>query len=191
MQAEAPAKPAEPALLRLTRNLPGDSKPIVLHADHIATWTEGSRRVILLEGRVLIEQGIVHGTMREAMIWIDLDLLRRSKILHAEVLAEGDVHLEHGAETKEAPRALLDLHTRGEVKMNAHLGRVFQEAYTAAAIYQRAVAERLYTPRDTSVQTVSFQSPTGATNSTTLPSLPPSQPAPLAGYPAGSTPPNR
>jgi hypothetical protein len=181
MQAEAPAKPAEPELLRLTRNLPGDSKPIVLHADHIATWTEGSRRVILLQGQVLIEQGIVHGRMHEAMIWIDLDLLKRSKILHAEVLAEGDVHLEHGAEAKEAPRALLDLNTRGEVKLNAHLGRVFKESYAGAAIYQRAMAQGLYKPNDTSVQPASFQPPAGATPSAGLPALPPAQPTPVAG----------
>src|SRR5690349_9626497 len=56
--AAAPSAPgAEP--LRLTRDVPGDSKPIVLHADTITSWSEGSTRVFLLQGQVLVEHGIV------------------------------------------------------------------------------------------------------------------------------------
>src|SRR5262249_45098700 len=47
-------------LVRFAHHVAGDSKPITLHADAVATWVEGGQRVVLLKGTVLIEHGVVH-----------------------------------------------------------------------------------------------------------------------------------
>src|SRR5262249_55876610 len=46
--------------IRLSRNIPGDSKPIILHADNITTWSDAGQRIILLRGKVLVEQGVLN-----------------------------------------------------------------------------------------------------------------------------------
>jgi len=46
-------------IVRLSQNVPGDSKPILLYADEISTWMEGHQRVLLLKGMVLVEHGLI------------------------------------------------------------------------------------------------------------------------------------
>ena len=58
-------------LLRFSYNVPGDAKPVILHADEMATWTEAGRRVVLLKGKVLVEHGVVQMRMPQAVVWID------------------------------------------------------------------------------------------------------------------------
>src|SRR5262249_25236523 len=93
-------------LLRLSFQVPGDSKPIIMSADTIATWTQGGQRVVLLRGKVLIEHGVLHQRMQDAVAWIDQEGYRRSGVLRVEIYAEGDVKLENGSEVKANPRAV-------------------------------------------------------------------------------------
>src|SRR5262249_5876362 len=122
--------------------VPGDSKPIVMSADTIATWSQGNQRVILLRGKVLIEHGVLHSRMQEAVAWVDQDRYRRTGVLQVEVYAEGDVAVENGSDTKSSPKALVNLSTRGEIKLRSKDSKVFQQPQVGDALYLRAAAAR-------------------------------------------------
>lgn len=128
-------------VLRLSRNIPGDSKPIILNADAACTWTENGERVILLSGRVLVEHGLFSARCTEAVIWIDEAGQKKTRILKAQLYTEGDVTLEDGTETKHAAQAVIDLNTRGEVKLRIQ-SKVVQEPRKNDALLQRAMAVR-------------------------------------------------
>lgn len=129
-------------MLRLARNVPGDSKPILLYADAVTTWTEGGQRVILLTGKVLAEQGVVHVRAQRAVAWVDEEHWRRTRIQHLDLYVEGDVHLENGAESRSGPKALVELNTRGELKLKAQGSKVAQQSRIDDPLYVRAKVER-------------------------------------------------
>ena len=128
--------------LRLTRNIPGDSKPIVLSADAVASWSEGGQRVVLLSGKVLIEHGLLSTRCTEAVVWVDEDALKTTRILIARVYAEGNVVLENGNETRRGPTAEIALHTRGELRMKSQSGKVVQTPQLKDPLYLRALTAR-------------------------------------------------
>jgi len=149
-------------IVRLSQNIPGDSKTILLHADEISTWVEGNQRVLLLKGMVLVEHGLIQGRMQGAVGWVDQERTRRTGILHLDLYAEGDVHLEGEAEARTGPQAFVDLNTRGQLKLRSHEGKVIQQPRTDDPLYRRAVAQRsaLGVPAATPViQRTSAQSP--------------------------------
>ncbi|TMQ35047.1 MAG: hypothetical protein E6K70_04355 [Planctomycetota bacterium] len=124
-------------IIRFTYDVPGDSKPVVVHADAMATWTEDNERIILLKGKVLVEHGVVQAHMDEAVIWLDLEHQRRTGIQRLEVYAQGNVILENGPETRKGAQALFGLSTRGEIKLRSHNGKVLHEAYPGEPLYRK------------------------------------------------------
>lgn len=126
-------------VLRFSQNLPGDSKPVVLRADQITTWVDGSIRYLLLKGRVLIEHGVVQIRCQQAAGRLDLDRYKRTNVMRLDLYAEGDVHLENGLEKEDAPVGVFDLSTRGELKLRNHVGKVSQEANSQDPLFQRAL----------------------------------------------------
>ena len=128
--------------VRLTQNTRGDSKAILLRADEIATWVEGTRRIILMRGNVLVEHGVVHSRMKGGVAWVDPDQTRRTGIMHLELYAEGDVTLENGPQSQVCQKAYLDLFTRGELKLQAHQRKVVKEPHPEDPLYQRGQAEK-------------------------------------------------
>jgi len=127
--------------IRLTHNVPGDSKPLVVDADEIVTWVEGGRRAVLLRGRVLAQQGVILVRCPQAVLWLDQDRYQRTRILHTFLYAEGDVRVEKSPDVKQGTKAVLDLTIRGELRLNAHKGKVVQEARPGDELFRRAVAE--------------------------------------------------
>src|SRR5262249_39779888 len=113
--SSAPGPANEP--IRLTQNIAGDSKPIILYADEITTWTEGNQRIFLLKGKVLVEHGIVQAHMQASVARVDQERARRTGILELELYGEGEVKLEKGSSTQTGPKALINLSTRGELKV--------------------------------------------------------------------------
>src|SRR5262245_15123777 len=81
--AQPPPGPA-PDLLRLNRDIKGDSKPLVIAADEIFTWVDGTQRVIVMRGRVLAQQSVVHARFQQGVAWIDLARWK-SGILHVSL----------------------------------------------------------------------------------------------------------
>lgn len=128
--------------VRLTRNIPGDSKPIVLYADAVATWSDGGQRVVLLSGKVLVEHGLFSLRCREAAVWVDEDAFRRTRIQRIQVYAEGDVAVEDGTKTQRGPKGTIELFTRGELKLKAQGGKVNQRPQLDDPLYLRGLAER-------------------------------------------------
>ncbi|HLJ92999.1 MAG TPA: hypothetical protein VKU02_07390 [Gemmataceae bacterium] len=160
-------------ILRLTYNVPGDSKPIVFHADQMTTWMDGGKRIVLLKGKVLIEHGVVEARMQQAVAWVDQDGYRKTGIMRVSVYAEGDVTLENGPENRSGEKALIDLSTRGEVKLKAHNSKVNQQSRPDDPLYRRAQEIRAPGQKSSSaapLKQVSFQELAQA-----QPSLPPDQ----------------
>lgn len=136
-----PAPPATTNVLKVSQNLPGDSKAITLHADEITTWTENSRRIILMRGAVWIEHGVLNARMQEAVAVVDQDRTKKTGVMHLDVYAEGDVILEQATTTQRGPKAILDLNTRGELKFKSQPGRLLQQPRPGDPLYRRALAE--------------------------------------------------
>ncbi len=169
-------------VIRLSQNVPGDSKPIILHADDITTWTEGNWRIILLKGTVLVEHGAVHARSQQAVAWVDQERYRQTGIMRLELYAEGVVRLERGAENKSGPQALVELYTRGEIKLRAHNGKVGQVPQPGDVLYQRA--QLVHGPQPAplgpgGVQQTSAREPAAAPAPTRPPSMPVQNPLPV------------
>lgn len=172
-------------LLRLTYQVPGDSKPIVLHADELTTWMEGGVRVVLLKGRVLVEHGVVHCRMQQGVAWVDQERFRRTGVMAVDVYAEGEVRLENGPETRDGARALVSMSTRGEIRLKSQDGKVVQQARPEDPLYQRARATRTpqaAAPAPAPIQRTSAQQPAPPTNVPLPPG--PAQPLPPTAPPA-------
>src|SRR3954451_23295779 len=124
LPAQIRSASAADKILRYSNNEAGNACPIILHADSIATWVEGSRRILIFKGHVLIDHGTITVRMDQGVATVDIDKLRATSILHLDVYAEGDVKLEHGAVIQKAPTAVLDLNTRGEFRLRSHVNKV-------------------------------------------------------------------
>jgi hypothetical protein len=179
--ATKPPEAKPPELLRLTRNLPGESKPIILHADNITTWSEGGQQIILLKGKVLVEEGVVSVRCQQAVAWVDTDRLRRTRILHVDLFAEGEVRLENGSDAKQGTQALVELNTRGELKVRAHGSKIVSEARSDDPLYQRAQSVRLAAPvvPASGIQRTSHQEPAAVPPVAAPPAAPPPANVPL------------
>src|SRR5262249_49776207 len=68
---------------------------------------------------------------------------RRTGIMHLDLLADGDVILENGAESRTGQGAVLDFNTRGELKLKSHNGKVNQQPQPGDPLYRQAQAQGL------------------------------------------------
>jgi hypothetical protein len=125
-------------LVRFTYHIPGDSKPVSLDADTLTTWTEGGQRIVLARGRVLLEHGVAQARSQQAVLWIDQERHRQTGVWWVDFYAEGEVTVENGPETRSGARAYVDLSTRGELKFQAHDGKVTEQPAAADPLYRRA-----------------------------------------------------
>ena len=83
-------------LVRLSRNVPGESTPIIVDADEITTWVDGNVHVMLLRGQVLVQHGIVRARFAEGVLLIDARRYQESRIWNVNLYAEGDVLVQNG-----------------------------------------------------------------------------------------------
>jgi hypothetical protein len=126
-------------LLRWTRNEPGEARPINLYADDITTWVDQGRRVFLLKGHVWIEQGVVGIHQAQGVVWIDEGLKQRTGVYHLDLYGDGKVTVEDGSKSLSGVQALLELNTRGEIRVR---GKVSNVAAHGDPLYVRASALR-------------------------------------------------
>jgi hypothetical protein len=160
----APALPGD--LLQFTYNVPGDAKPITVHADQMASWLDGTRRIILANNNVLVEHGGMQIRCASAAAEIDQQEFRQTGILRFRLYAEGDVRIEDGSNTQSVPAAFLVISTRGEVKIKAYKGKVTQQPQPNDALYLRAQALRLGQPQTNSGPAQINTTAQGAANQT-------------------------
>jgi hypothetical protein len=114
---DLPGQPGD--LVRFQRNVPGDSKTLQLAADEIATWTDNGQQVVFLRGQVLVQQSVVQLRCQQAIVWVDIAGYKTRGVWHAEIYGEGDVAVDGSSEVRQGSRALLELNTRGEVKLHS------------------------------------------------------------------------
>ncbi|HEV3116938.1 MAG TPA: hypothetical protein VGY58_07805, partial [Gemmataceae bacterium] len=129
-------------ILRFKYDVAGDSKVIVLHADEIATWTDGAQRVLLLRGKVLAEHGPVHVSMQQAVAWLNQEEYRKTGIQRLEIYAEGNVLVENGTESQTTPQAWIHISTRGEIKLRSHNGKINQQPQPNDPLYLKGLRLR-------------------------------------------------
>jgi hypothetical protein len=129
-------------MVRFSRNVPGESHPIVIDADEITTWTEGKTRLLLVKGHVLIQQGVVRAQFEDGVLFVDLDHYQATQVWDIDVYGEGGASVQNGSDVSNGPTALLDLHTGGELKLNAHKNKVVEAARPDDAVYRRGLARR-------------------------------------------------
>src|SRR5262249_5305623 len=80
---------------------------------------------------------------QQAVVWVDEARLRQTRILHADLYSEGEVQLDNGPARQRGPRALLDLNTRGELKIRAQGSKVVQQPHYDDPLLLRAQVQRL------------------------------------------------
>jgi hypothetical protein len=136
----APAVPGAQDLFRWSHNIPKESKALILWADKMATWAEGGRRVILLSGRVWAEEGVVQIRMGQAVVWVDEENKKQTGIYRVNIYGEGGVSLEDGPRAMQGGRAVVDLSTRGEVRLRCYSGKVVQQSLPQEPLYLRGCA---------------------------------------------------
>ena len=156
--------------------VPGDPRPILLNADYISTWTEGTQRIFLLRGTVWIEQGLVKLRMPESVVWVEEAKQKITGIYNLQVYGEGNVFIKDRNAENTAGRVLLEMATRGEVRIKARVNQVLQLPLPKDPVFVRAKAELL------TAQPASVVQPAGATGA------PPPGPTPSGLTP--QTPPN-
>jgi len=138
LTAFAQNAPQEPLLW--ARNVAGDSRPIQVNADDAVTWVDQGKRIILLKGKVWVEQGDAHVRAAEAVLWIDEAAKKQNGIYHLDVYGDGGVSLEVQAQSYQAPVAMIELNTRGVVNLKTFKSKVVQQATPDDPLLQRAVA---------------------------------------------------
>ncbi len=179
VRSTAPApSPQPPALvpsskpMMVTRNVPGDAKPIVIDADEIFTWNEGDQTLILVRGQVLVQQGVLLLRCQEAAGWIDMPRYRATGVLHMDLYAEGQVRVDVSHKIEDGPKALLDLNTRGELKLASHGAAVARQTRADDPFYRRASGERLANGGRPASPIVPVSLPVPTATPTMLPSAP-------------------
>jgi len=135
-----PSRAPAQAPLNWSQNVPGNSKPIILYADDITSWTEKAHRVFLLKGRVWIEHGVVQIQVPQCTIWVDEGQKQRSGIYHVDVFADGEISLHDGPNSFSGQKGHIELNTRGEIHLKAYRGKVVQAPAPADPLFLRAVA---------------------------------------------------
>ncbi len=129
-------------LVRFSRNVPGESQSIIIDADDIATWIDGDTRILLLKGQVLVQQGVVRAQFQNGVVFVDQKGYQATHIWNADIYGEGEARVQSGADISSGATAFVDLHTRGELKLNAHKGKVAQEARADDPVFRRGAKQR-------------------------------------------------
>src|SRR5262249_25517697 len=123
-QASATASAPGQKTFRLKRDKAGDSKPVILDADEVASWTEKNGAteycVFLLSGHVFAQHGVVQARFQQGVAWVNVTNYKMTGKWHTELYAEGGVRIDNGSTIQEHPQAVFDLTTRGEFKLHTH-----------------------------------------------------------------------
>ncbi|MCI0684152.1 MAG: hypothetical protein L0Y71_18745 [Gemmataceae bacterium] len=133
-------------VVRQDLTTPDNAQQIRLMADHIATWTEGGRRVFFLHGQAWIEQGLVNLRMPQGVVWVDEDAKEKSGVYRVEVYGEDTVTIDNGPGRQVAQTAIVQLATRGDLRITASEGEVRQITLTKEPLYQRALQVKAARP---------------------------------------------
>lgn len=127
-------------VLRQSFATPGDSRTIQLAADAVSTWAEGGKQVILLKGRVWIEQGVLNLRAQQAVVWVDQESRKTTGIYNVQVYGEA-VTIDEGRTSRAGNIALLEMGTRGDVRIKSYASQVDQTRLPDDQLYLRALSQ--------------------------------------------------
>lgn len=127
--------------LTYSRNVAGESKSLVLEADRVAMWSLGDETCLMLDGQVLSKLGFVNMRAGRAVAWANVARYRQTGVWVVDIYAE-DLALDTGAESKSAPRGLLTLSTRGELRFQASKSKVDRQDFSGEPLFLRAAIAR-------------------------------------------------
>jgi hypothetical protein len=128
-------------VLRVVAGRENENRPIQLAADEVATWSEGGEQVILLRGKVLIEQGVFSIRAERAMFWVDKARQAKTQAYRVQIVTDGGVRVEDGTLRKTASTAITELATRQEVKLRPG-GKSVPQPAGNDPFFRRALALR-------------------------------------------------
>ncbi len=98
----------------------GQYQPIELAADEVLTWSAAGTRVFVLHGNVRAVQGDTVMRMAHAVAWVDEAGQQRTGVYMVDLYGEVNVELQRGGETRTAIQGMIQLATRGNVKIAAY-----------------------------------------------------------------------
>lgn len=164
------ARADEPARLGL---LAADqAKPLRLAADELYTWTEAGEQVILLKGKVLLDQGVVSVRAARAVLWLDLNRHSTTGVYHIQVVAE-EFALENGPKRDKSAVATFELATKPDPAPRAGV-RTVQQPQGTDPFFRRAL--ELRPPAGAIVQAAATSPPRPANTAITPTQQPASPP---------------
>jgi hypothetical protein len=158
---------------------------MILEADEIYTWNDGNHLLMLLNGHVLVQQGIVRGRCQSAIATIDVQQWKSSGVIRLSFYGENYVQFETASDMKEANRGTVQIATRGEFRMRAGKGKVFRQERSGEAIIERARAAGVNLPLSTAPLSAGAISPAP---SPTVPGTVPSMVVPAGTLPGSTIP---
>ena len=126
-------------LIKWHRDVPGDSAPIILDADQITIWIVGDSQYVLMRGKVLVQQALVQVRCGQAIAWVDRKYYQERKIWHLVLYAEDQVSLDCTTAIKSGTRGLVDLHSRGELKLQSHVNKLEQKNLSSEPLVHRGL----------------------------------------------------
>jgi len=127
--------------LTYSRNLPGESKPLVLEADQAAVWISGGETCIVLNGKVLAQLGFMTMRSSQAVAWANVAKYRQSGVWSVDIYAEG-LSLDTGGESRSSSKGMITVSTRGELRFQASKDKVVRQDLSSDPLFVRASSAR-------------------------------------------------
>jgi hypothetical protein len=126
-----------------TVDLSGDeSKTVRILATNISDWNEGNERVILMRGKVFVQQDLVGVYLQEGIAWIASESKNGTTVYHLDIYGEAvDLEPGNGAPRRKAARMRLKLNTVG-IWLKAYGDEPRHESARADALFTRALGVR-------------------------------------------------
>jgi lipopolysaccharide export system protein LptA len=120
----------------------GTAQPIELFADQVSTWTEAGQQVFLLQGGVVVTQGINNIHSSDAVVWVDMPRFQTERVLHVIVYGENPLTLERDKKSDKAEFGYVRLATTNKVDIKPFKAKLAQQDQTLHPVYQRALMSR-------------------------------------------------
>ncbi|MFO0864296.1 MAG: hypothetical protein U0744_06505 [Gemmataceae bacterium] len=134
-------------------------------SDHLTTWQEGPSRVLMLRGKVLVEQGTNAIRADNIVMWVDEKTKQDSGVYMVDLYGEGDSTLDRGPQRDVGPFALLKMSTRGELRMKTYVTSAQTKDLSSEPLYRKAKQVRDAEPSATKADV----KPSGLVSANTAP----------------------
>ena len=121
---------------------PGNAQASSLFADDIASWKEGDRLVFMVQGQVVVTQGVKTLRFAQGVVWVDETGRDKTGVYNVEVYSDGAVNLSDGAQQQTGTRGILQLAMRGELNIKTYRNKMASKNLSQDPIYQRAAQSR-------------------------------------------------